>query len=121
MKVRLLCIGVAGIVFVLLALLWLSNYSASLVPRYVTTVPLNGCSDISFDSQGIAFGRAVESRVPPFDASRFVVFAVKEQKAIRFRPKNFHGIYGDILLEPGDRGIVYVYICDNRYFQMLVN
>jgi hypothetical protein len=121
MKLLGLCVSCAIIAIVLILLLWNWNYSRSLVPRRVATIPLTSCSDLTFDSQGVALGPAVERRLPSFDSIRYFAFAIKGREAVRFKPREFHGTYGDLVSEPSNKEYVHIYVSDKKNLQMLVN
>jgi hypothetical protein len=86
----------------------------------VCTKPAADCAALEFKCRGFEIGPAAEKLVPPFDPAKYMAFAVQGKTAVRFLPKEFHGVYGDVPLEPADSKTVYVYLCDKRYFQMVV-
>lgn len=117
---RVITIGMVLCITIIIAVLCYKTYQRSLTPQFVGLVRLSDCRDLEFTSSGIAMGPRVDALVPPFDKGHSVSFAVRERKAVQFKPERFHGVYGKIIFEPGMPETVYLYTCDKRWRVILI-
>jgi hypothetical protein len=100
---------------------WFVDYQRSLRPELVCAKPVADCALMDFKHYGgVEMGVRVEKLVPSLEPAKSMAFAVRGKKAVRFVPDEFHGVYGQLKLEPADGDMVYVYVCDKRYLQMIV-
>jgi hypothetical protein len=121
--IRFVLIGVAcfAAMIAIIMVVGLVDYQGSLRPVLVCTKPAADCVAMDFKHYGdVEMGAVVEKIVPGFVPAKSMAFAMRGKKAVRFVPDEFHGVYGELQLEPADGDTVYVYVCDKRYLQMLV-